>query len=241
MGGKTWSVEEEKYFWTAVIPRSPKAVKVEQRELDWHQCAKMMQKGMGRGSRREYNHNLLFEHYFQNMKVGHRSPKAGRFVQQHKQDIEAETERRKLAGEPLDDRARSRPVKRTARRAKKAKSRRARAEESPPRTAAPPAVLAPITAPAAKEVPDTGRMVPSATFYRQPSFEQTVRLPQTASPSEVPSLRASSISSASMGDIEGQDMEPFAQNYSFAPAVFAPYMLAPAECSARMLPMGYRQ
>lgn len=59
MGGKTWSRDEEEFFWHVIIPQSPKAVKVEDRINDWEECAKIMVRAMGKEARRKYTRLML--------------------------------------------------------------------------------------------------------------------------------------------------------------------------------------
>ena len=55
MGGKTWSREEEVYFWTHVIPNSPARVNTILRpEKEWDVLADEMTGAMGSKARRVY-------------------------------------------------------------------------------------------------------------------------------------------------------------------------------------------
>ncbi|KAM0518421.1 hypothetical protein ACHAPE_004184 [Trichoderma viride] len=87
MGGKTWSRQEERFFWRTIVPRSPKAVKPSDRVHDWKVCAEIMQQEMGANARRKYSKLMLFEHYFQNVQTGHKSPCAREFVVEHKRAL----------------------------------------------------------------------------------------------------------------------------------------------------------
>ncbi|KAK5993590.1 hypothetical protein PT974_07024 [Cladobotryum mycophilum] len=87
MGGKTWSREEEHMFWRVVVPQSPKAVNPSDRLINWETCAQTMQEKMGKGARRRYTKLMLFEHYFQNVTTGHKSPHARKFVLEHKRQL----------------------------------------------------------------------------------------------------------------------------------------------------------
>lgn len=59
MGGKTWSRQEERFFWKTIIPQSPKAVKPADRIHDWEVCAEIMQREMGVNARRKYSKLML--------------------------------------------------------------------------------------------------------------------------------------------------------------------------------------
>jgi hypothetical protein len=59
MGGKTWSEQEEEYFWEVIVPSSPKAAKKHDRDYSWAQCACMMQQAMGKNARRKYTTLML--------------------------------------------------------------------------------------------------------------------------------------------------------------------------------------
>lgn len=59
MGGKTWSRDEEVFFWRVIVPRSPKAVIQTPDVLDWAKCAQLMQKHFGNEARREYTKLML--------------------------------------------------------------------------------------------------------------------------------------------------------------------------------------
>lgn len=103
MVGKTWSQDEERFFWHVIIPRSPKSVNPAGRISDWEECAKIMRQEMGEKPRRNYTKLMLceclsrcaampalthtVEHYFQNVHTGHKSPNAGKFVNAHKREL----------------------------------------------------------------------------------------------------------------------------------------------------------
>ncbi|KAH8177275.1 hypothetical protein LIA77_02357 [Sarocladium implicatum] len=93
MGGKTWSFDEERFFWHELIPHSPKGVNPECRTMDWDACASRMQTKMGDKARRRYTKLMLFEHYFQNVSTGHMSPHALAFVNEHKRELAAVREK----------------------------------------------------------------------------------------------------------------------------------------------------
>lgn len=59
MGGKTWSFDEERFFWHEVIPQSPKGVNPVDRTMDWDACARRMQSEMGEKARRRYTKLML--------------------------------------------------------------------------------------------------------------------------------------------------------------------------------------
>ncbi|KND93615.1 hypothetical protein TOPH_01550 [Tolypocladium ophioglossoides CBS 100239] len=88
MGGKTWSREEELYFWRVIVPLSPKAAAAAGKPLDWEQLAANMQTHFGRKARRRYTNLMLYEHYFQNVTTGHKSPKASDLVLEHRKHLE---------------------------------------------------------------------------------------------------------------------------------------------------------
>ncbi|KAL7915190.1 hypothetical protein GGI35DRAFT_173095 [Trichoderma velutinum] len=93
MGGKTWSRQEERFFWKIIVPQSPKAVKPADRIHDWKVCAEIMQRELGVNARRKYSKLMLFEHYFQNVQTGHKSPCAREFVVEHKRELVQSQER----------------------------------------------------------------------------------------------------------------------------------------------------
>ncbi|KFA62140.1 hypothetical protein S40285_01679 [Stachybotrys chlorohalonatus IBT 40285] len=126
MGGKTWSYEEEKFYWEIIIPRSMKAPWRADRQNDWKECVDMMTRKFGtvkEGARRAYTYSSMLEHYFQNVTTGQRSPRAGEFVRKHmKLKVEAEA----IEGEDEDDEMpcegrRARRVRKAEYRAKKAR------------------------------------------------------------------------------------------------------------------------
>ncbi|KAH7192167.1 uncharacterized protein B0J16DRAFT_315854 [Fusarium flagelliforme] len=84
MGGKTWSKEEERLFWEVIVPRSPVAAYPDPKNsLNWAQLAEWMNELAGDKRRREYTHTMLYEHYYQNNRPGHKSPKAQEFVEKY--------------------------------------------------------------------------------------------------------------------------------------------------------------
>ena len=65
MGGKTWSLEEEKLFWIQMIPQSCKRLgedieKNEERPWEW--IAQEMQMRMGPNARRKYTYLCICEY-----------------------------------------------------------------------------------------------------------------------------------------------------------------------------------
>ncbi|PHH60914.1 hypothetical protein CDD81_1025 [Ophiocordyceps australis] len=88
MGGKTWSREEEVFFWHTIVPQSPKAARQISDPLDWEQCATKMHQHFGRQARRNFTKLMLFEHYFQNVCTGHKSPRARDLVAEHMSQLE---------------------------------------------------------------------------------------------------------------------------------------------------------
>ncbi|KJZ73156.1 hypothetical protein HIM_07540 [Hirsutella minnesotensis 3608] len=89
MGGKTWSREEELFFWRTIVPMSPKSATQSGKAVDWEQCALIMLKHFGDKARRKYTKLMLFEHYFQNITTGHKSPRATDLVTEHKRHLVA--------------------------------------------------------------------------------------------------------------------------------------------------------
>lgn len=59
MGGKTWSREEELYFWRIVVPQSPKAATEMAEPVEWAQLAADMQQHFGLNARRNYTSLML--------------------------------------------------------------------------------------------------------------------------------------------------------------------------------------
>ncbi len=59
MGGKTWSREEELYFWRTVVPLSPKAAANPPAPAEWSQLAANMQEHFGQNARRRYTSLML--------------------------------------------------------------------------------------------------------------------------------------------------------------------------------------
>lgn len=61
MGGKYWSVDEERYFWRIAIPFSPKRLGINKGNLgkSWEQLADDMQRAFGEDAPREYTGTML--------------------------------------------------------------------------------------------------------------------------------------------------------------------------------------
>jgi hypothetical protein len=59
MGGKTWSMEEERFFWQVIVPQSPQAVAESDRRHSWESCAAIMQREMGKQRLRDYTRTML--------------------------------------------------------------------------------------------------------------------------------------------------------------------------------------
>jgi hypothetical protein len=59
MGGKTWSMEEERFFWQVIVPQSPQAVAESDRRQSWESCAAIMQREMGKKRLRDYTRTML--------------------------------------------------------------------------------------------------------------------------------------------------------------------------------------
>ncbi|OBS21916.1 hypothetical protein FPOA_08253 [Fusarium poae] len=148
MGGKTWSKDEERLLWEVIIPQSPAAAYPDDNDcLSWDQLADEMNKLSGANARREYTGTSLYEHYYQNIKSGHRSSKAAEFVEKYLLDAAYFKEhgcRRPHtasvpASEPLDpqivellqDKAKPKP-KPKARQSRKTRLSRERPSEDPP-------------------------------------------------------------------------------------------------------------
>ncbi|KAI8633254.1 hypothetical protein F5Y19DRAFT_471523 [Xylariaceae sp. FL1651] len=85
MGGKVWSVAEERHFWLVAVSHSPKRAGIDlaKSEKSWERLSKEMQKAMGDEARRRYSGTMLFEHYFQNIESQRRSPNAAFFVREY--------------------------------------------------------------------------------------------------------------------------------------------------------------
>lgn len=62
MGGKTWQMEEEHFFWRVVVPQSPEGLEPSERRLSWKQCADLMSRELGHRRHRSYNKQLLCEY-----------------------------------------------------------------------------------------------------------------------------------------------------------------------------------
>ncbi|CCT67130.1 uncharacterized protein FFUJ_13317 [Fusarium fujikuroi IMI 58289] len=88
MGGKTWSIDEERMLWEVVVPRSVAAANPVDRRMSWEQCAKYMNDNAGDIAQRNYTKNMLYEHHYQNIVKGGSSPNAGPFVERHLRLIE---------------------------------------------------------------------------------------------------------------------------------------------------------
>ncbi|RCI17127.1 hypothetical protein L249_2109 [Ophiocordyceps polyrhachis-furcata BCC 54312] len=87
MGGKTWSRDEELLFWRIIVPVSPKAAVDTGLRHTWAECATKMKlhfEGLGKRPRRKYTKLMLFEHYYQNVETGHKSPHGRDLVAEHK-------------------------------------------------------------------------------------------------------------------------------------------------------------
>lgn len=103
MGGKTWTRDEEAYFWIVIVPLSPRAAREEDRLRTWTASAAIMNRMLGRKARRKYTPSMLCmlpsfalsmlvltmvaEHYFQNVTTGHISPQARVFVEEHMEEL----------------------------------------------------------------------------------------------------------------------------------------------------------
>ncbi|RYP76699.1 hypothetical protein DL771_001621 [Monosporascus sp. 5C6A] len=85
MGGKTWSEKEEQHFWRVIIAYSAKRAGVDRAkpEKSWDFLAQEMQRAMGSDARRDYTGTMLFEHYFQNIESGRKSPNAAIYVREY--------------------------------------------------------------------------------------------------------------------------------------------------------------
>ncbi|GKT98980.1 hypothetical protein FLAG1_02127 [Fusarium langsethiae] len=84
MGGKTWSMDEERLFWEVIVPQSAAAAYPDENDsLSWEQLADQMNKLSGANARRVYTGTMLYEHHYQNIKPGHKSPKAAEFVEKY--------------------------------------------------------------------------------------------------------------------------------------------------------------
>ncbi|KAK2593222.1 hypothetical protein QQS21_009062 [Conoideocrella luteorostrata] len=85
--GKHWTNEEERYFWRTVIPLSPKVSDTK----TWSECGEMMAQAFG-DKYRQYTSATIFEHYFQNVRSGRTSPKAGPYLEEHKRYLQGKEE-----------------------------------------------------------------------------------------------------------------------------------------------------
>ncbi|EFX04348.1 yhr100cp-like protein [Grosmannia clavigera kw1407] len=87
MGGKVWSDEEERVFWSEIVPTSSKRHLLAKPYTDdakgWESLRKVMQASMGRRARRKYTALMLYEHYFQNSVLERFSPNAARYVRDY--------------------------------------------------------------------------------------------------------------------------------------------------------------
>lgn len=63
MGGKTWQMEEEEFFWRVVVPQSPEGIELSQRRYSWKQCADLMQQKLGHRGLRNYSKQLLCQYH----------------------------------------------------------------------------------------------------------------------------------------------------------------------------------
>ncbi|KAK3901845.1 hypothetical protein C8A05DRAFT_34452, partial [Staphylotrichum tortipilum] len=91
MGGKVWSREEEEFFWTKMVPHSPKRLgdDLQNEEQTWDWICEQMTHGMGDKARRTYTYLCVFEHYFQNAYLGRFSPKVGKLHLKYYHDEQA--------------------------------------------------------------------------------------------------------------------------------------------------------
>ncbi|KDN65084.1 hypothetical protein CSUB01_04959 [Colletotrichum sublineola] len=88
MGGKVWSVNEERVFWRIIVPQSQKRIGTGPAPTKtWEELALLMQSLMGVDSKRTYSHLSLFEHFFQNIDKARVSPNAGVFVHEYQQAV----------------------------------------------------------------------------------------------------------------------------------------------------------
>ncbi|TKW50388.1 hypothetical protein CTA1_11582 [Colletotrichum tanaceti] len=88
MGGKVWSVDEERVFWRVIVPQSQKRIGTGPAHVkNWEQLAPLMQSIMGLKAKRKYTHLGLFEHFFQNIEKSRISPNAGIFVREYQNAI----------------------------------------------------------------------------------------------------------------------------------------------------------
>ncbi|RYO91599.1 hypothetical protein DL764_008267 [Monosporascus ibericus] len=91
MGGKTWSEKEERHFWRVIIGYSAKRAGVDRAkpEKSWDLLAQEMQRAMGSEARRDYTGTMLFEHYFQNVESGRKSPNAAIYVREYRLKLDS--------------------------------------------------------------------------------------------------------------------------------------------------------
>lgn len=102
MGGKTWQQDEEELFWLELIPQSPEGLDPGHRIYSWKEVADVMHERLGSRGYRNYNHQLICkfievvlafgipadqidEHFYQNCKSNHPSPRAKGFVRDYMQ------------------------------------------------------------------------------------------------------------------------------------------------------------
>ncbi|KAK1984252.1 hypothetical protein LZ30DRAFT_712067 [Colletotrichum cereale] len=88
MGGKVWSIQEERVFWRIIVPQSQKRIGTGPAHTKtWEELAALMQSLMGVDAKRTYTHLGLFEHFFQNIDKSRISPNAGFFVREYQQAV----------------------------------------------------------------------------------------------------------------------------------------------------------
>ncbi|KAK2064672.1 hypothetical protein LY76DRAFT_37365 [Colletotrichum caudatum] len=105
MGGKVWSVDEERVFWRIIVPQSQKRIATGPTHTKtWEDLTPLMQSLMGVNAKRTYTHLGLFEHFFQNIDKGRISPNASVFVCEYRKAVERNlkaTEEEKAKGAEL--------------------------------------------------------------------------------------------------------------------------------------------
>ncbi|SPN98996.1 uncharacterized protein DNG_02035 [Cephalotrichum gorgonifer] len=86
MAGKTWSKEEEDYYWTHIIPfsRRRKGLGLANPELTFKQLGEKMQAALGDKSRRVYTALCLEEHFYLNIHTGRTSKYARKHAKAYK-------------------------------------------------------------------------------------------------------------------------------------------------------------
>ncbi|KAK7964236.1 hypothetical protein PG988_011210 [Apiospora saccharicola] len=85
MVGRSWSDEEERYFWRHIVPYSNNRVGrfVDTNEgVSWDELGGWMTAHFGNNARRNYGHSTPYEHWFLNMRVS-RSPNAEPYLSQY--------------------------------------------------------------------------------------------------------------------------------------------------------------